>query len=257
MLEKFRAAKQAEIRALKDRALSGSLPAVYPGQRPSFGAALRGFGQIAVIAEYKPASPSRGAIREGCPPQEMARVYANGGAQAISVLTEARYFRSSLSFLWEMDGFGLPLLRKDFLFDPLQVRQTAATPAAALLLIVRMFAAAPEVLAELLREAEQYGLEAVVEVFDGSDLELARQANAKIIQVNNRDLSTLKVDLNTSRGLIGRKQDTEVWICASGITRRDEVLEMGALGFEACLIGTSIMGSPDPSRMLRELTGSG
>ncbi len=190
MLDKFRAAKQAEIRALKARAVSGSLPAVFPGQRPSFGAALRDSGQIAVIAEYKPASPSRGVIREGCPPQQMARVYADGGAQAISVLTEARYFRSSLSFLWEMEGFGLPLLRKDFLFDPLQVRQTAATPAAALLLIVRMFAAAPEVLAELLREADRYGLEAVVEVFDCSDLELARQANAKIIQVNNRDLDS-------------------------------------------------------------------
>ena len=256
MLEKFRAAKQTEIRTLREQAHSGALPELYPGPRPSFAAALSRPNRGAVIAEYKPASPSQGVIRQDVRPGEMARIYHSGGARALSVLTEARYFQSGLSFLGEMAGVGLPLLRKDFLFDRLQVRQTATTPASALLLIARMFEARADTLAALLEDAQYFGLETVVEIFDASDLALARRAGARIIQVNNRDLAGLEVDLNNSRTLIAGKREHEVWIAASGFSRPAEIREMADLGFEACLIGTSIMRSPNPYRMLRKLTGN-
>lgn len=253
MLEKFRAAKQQEIDRLKHQVQAGALPEIFPGQRLSFAEALLCSEPAAVIAEYKPASPSRGVISTDIQPREMARVYRAGGAGALSVLTEERYFQSSLSALWEMHGVGLPLLRKDFLFDRLQVRQTAATPASALLLIARMFVLEPAGLADLLQEAVQYGLEPVIEVFDEADLELARRAGATLIQVNNRDLSSLSVDLGRSRDLITRKRVSEIWISASGISRPEQVRELAALGFEACLIGTALMSSPNPLQMLQEL----
>ena len=257
MLEQFRAAKQTEIKTLREQARSKTLPDIYTGPRPSFALALGRGNRGGVIAEYKPASPSQGVIRRDIRPREMARIYHSGGARAVSVLTETRYFQSSLSYLEEMAGVGLPLLRKDFLFDPLQIRQTATTPASALLLIARMFEARADALAALIEEAQHFGLETVVEIFDVSDLALARGAEARIIQVNNRDLASLKVDLDNSRTLIAGKRDHEVWIAASGFSRPAEVREMADLGFEACLIGTSIMRSPDPSRTLRELAGSG
>lgn len=256
MLEMFKAAKQAEIQTLEEQDRSGTLPEIFTGQRPSLSKALSRTGRSGVIAEYKPASPSRGVINTGKSSSQMAEIYYQGGALAISVLTEERYFQSSLSCLQDMQAPELPLLRKYFILDPLQVFQTAATPASALLLIVRLFSTQPDVLAAVHQETIELGLEAVVEVFDRQDLEVARQIGAGIIQVNNRDLSSLKVDLHTSRELIRQKQEGELWISASGISRGEQVREMTGLGFEACLIGTSLMESSDPLQKLQELTGT-
>ncbi|MDD4952050.1 MAG: indole-3-glycerol-phosphate synthase [Desulfovibrionaceae bacterium] len=255
MLDKFRRAKAGEIARLRQAADAGRLPPAFSGKRPSFSRALVSPGPgAAVIAEYKRASPSRGEINLGLTPELAAEAYARAGAAAMSVLTEERYFKGDLGFLADMSGPGLPLLRKDFLLDPLQVVQTAATPASALLLIARMFLLDSE-LFEMIKRAERLDLEPVVEVFDRADLNRARRAGAWIIQVNNRDLDSLEVDLDNSRRLVELKEPGETWISASGIQDRGQVLELGGLGFAAVLVGSALMASSDPGLALAKLTG--
>jgi len=224
----------------------------WPGQRAGFSAALKKGRDIAVIAEYKRASPSKGEINLGLGPEEVAAAYAASGAAALSVLTEEDYFKGELSFLERMSSPGLPLLRKDFIFDSLQVEQTASTPASAVLLIARMFENARGLQA-LCDKCAACGLEAVVEVFDRKDLDMAKTVGAGIIQVNNRDLDTLKTDLAVSAGLVRAKEEGEVWISASGITRSEELSRMKDLGFDAALIGTWLMAGGDPGARLEAL----
>jgi len=254
MLDKFRQAKQPEIESLRRDFAEGRVPAVYQGERPSFIDAIRAKGPGAVIAEFKPSSPSQGVIREHANPLDFADIYAANGAAAISVLTEHVHFGGHPDYLFLMTGPGLPLLRKDFIFDPLQVAMTASSPASAVLLIARMFASAAE-LKLLVDLARMPGLAPVVEIFDQADLDAARQAGADIIQVNNRDLDTLTTTLDQSRAFIRQKRDGELWISASGVSTRTQVEEMAGLGFDAVLIGTSLMRSDDPGRLLAELTG--
>lgn len=257
MLDRFRAAKQGEIDALiraeADNALPAPLPADVRAALPPFAATLRRKGPGAVIAEFKQASPSKGDINLGLTPEAVADMYAASGAAALSVLTEEVYFKGSLAYLERMTTPGVPLLRKDFLFHPLQVRATAATPASALLLIARMFDSARELRA--MRElTEELGMDAVVEVFDASDLKLARQAGSTVIQVNNRDLDRLTTDLDNSRTLSRGKAKDETWISASGIFVPEEVREMAQLGFDAVLVGTSLMQHDNPGAALLRLT---
>lgn len=256
MLARFREAQLPGIARLRKLAAEGDLPAprVFPGgERPPFSRALRGNGAPAVIAEYKRASPSRGVINLELAPADVARMYAQNGAAAFSVLTEEAHFQGGLSFLDDMAFAGRPMLRKDFLIDPLQVLETAATPASALLLIMRMFDGAGRVrgMLDLCRE---HGLEAVCEVFDEADLDMARWAGAQIIQVNNRDLDTLTTDLAVSRRLAGDKRAGELWISASGMDAPEQLEEMADLGYDAVLVGTSLMSRPDPGAALSALT---
>ena len=271
MLTKFRAAKQQEITALAAMKLTGNFPPPLPAREqeklPGFVAALKRECRhnCAIIAEYKRASPSRGAINLLASPARTALAYAGAGAAALSVLTEETYFKGSLDYLYEMRGeslpgglaHNLPLLRKDFIFHPLQVKATAATPASALLLIARMLDLAG--LAELLSLAATFGLECVVEVFDQTDLQLARLARAEIIQVNNRDLATLHTDLTRSFQLVEQKQDHETWISASGISRPEELAKLHAAGFDAALVGSYLMAAAeedlDPGAALGILRG--
>lgn len=252
MLERFRKAKGSEIEALRSLENQGLIPEPLELDRPSFSKGLLAGGPGAIIAEYKRASPSQGEINLDLSPQEVAGMYARAGAAAISVLTEKKHFQGSLEYVGIMAEAGLPILRKDFLFHRLQVRATAATRASALLLIARMFTR-PEELEVLLDLCRDLGLEAVTEIFDARDLTLARSAGAKIIQVNNRDLETLSTDLDNSRRLVGAKHPGELWISASGISRPEEVSEMASLGFDAVLIGTSLMESDNPEKRLKEL----
>lgn len=254
MLDKFRKAKQQEIAALREEFAAGKIPAKYEGERPSFTGAICAKGSGAVIAEFKPASPSKGVLREHANPLDYAQIYAENGAAAMSVLTESQYFQGHPNYLFMCAQYGLPLLRKDFILDPLQVAMTASSPASAILLIARMFGSTHE-LRQLIQLAEMAGLEPVVEIFDKADLEASREAGASIIQVNNRDLNTLATTLDVSRGLMD-KQDGEVWISASGVDRRDQVAELASLGFDAVLVGTSLMQSDDPGALLAELTGA-
>lgn len=259
MLARFRAAQEPGIARLLALAAAGSLPAARPGPRLSLAATLAA-PPLAVIAEYKRASPSKGAINLVLSPEDVAEQYARGGASAISVLTEEAHFQGSLGFLERMTGPGLPLLRKDFLLDPLQLVETAATPAAAALVIVRMFET-DAALAEMLRTAESLGVEAVVEVFDETDLHRARVAMAaleqavtpRILQVNNRDLDTLRTDMTTSARLAALRQPGELWISASGMSRPQDLAQMRALRYDGVLVGSSLMAAPDPGSALHEL----
>ena len=255
MLERFRKAKAKELAALSDMSALGKMPPPYAGPRPPFAAGLRSAGRLPVIAEYKRASPSRGDINLTAEPEAVAEAYAAAGAGAISVLTEEDHFKGRLEFLHRMACPGLPLLRKDFILHPLQVIRTAATPASAFLVIARMLNDAA--LAALLREGEKYGLEAVVEVFSEEDLERAQALSAAIIQVNNRDLDTLKTDPAVSRSLVSRKQAHEFWITASGIENREQLVSLLDAGFDAALVGTSLMRGDDPGQGLARLLRGG
>lgn len=251
MLERFKEAKAAEIDGLRTLRAEGRMPAPYARPRPSFVASLRDKRKFPVIAEYKRASPSQGELNMRISPEEAAVAYARAGAGAISVLTEERHFKGDLVFLERAAGAGLPLLRKDFILHPLQVEQTAATPAAALLLIARMLDEA--VLRELLEKTRRFGIEAVVEVFDTADLALARKAGAGIIQVNNRDLDRLEVDLGVSERLIREKRRDEFWITASGASLPEHVKRLLSKGFDAVLVGSALMRGNSPGRALRSL----
>jgi len=255
MLDKFREAKQDEIKSLRKDFMEGHIPAVYTGKRPSFIDAIRAKGPGAIIAEFKPASPSAGVLRESANPMDFAEAYARNGAAAISVLTENKYFGGHPDYLFMMNQQGVPLLRKDFIFDPLQVAMTASSPASAVLLIARMCEDANH-LRQLIEIARMPGLAPVVEIFDQADLDMAREAGADIIQVNNRDLDTLQITLDQARKFIKQKKEGELWICASGVNNRAEVEEMASLGFDAILVGTSLMKADDPGAKLAELTGA-
>lgn len=250
MLKKFIEAKQEEIKNLQRLAASGKLAPVYEGRKPDFLNALQAPGP-AIIAEYKRASPSRGVINADLPAPAAAEMFVRGGAAGFSVLTEEKYFQGHLDYLEIFAAQGLPVLRKDFLFHPLQIRETAAAKASALLLIVRVVEN-QKLLNELVRTSLEYSIEPVVEIFNHKELTMATQAGARVILVNNRDLDLLKVDLNVSRQLIKNKPAHQTWICASGIESRAQIDEFYDLGFEAFLIGTSIMAAANPQAKLRE-----
>ena len=249
-LSRFVEAKKEELARLWDME---DFPYPYSGPRPGFAQAIRAQKHRAIIAEYKRASPSKGDINLTMSPDEVGAMYAQAGASAISVLTEETYFKGDLSYLQTMATTGLPLLRKDFITDPLQVAMTASTPASAILVIVRLFKTDDE-LDAVLRECRVYGLEPVVEAFDAHDLQRAQSLRAKIIQINNRDLATLGIDLNRSHELIERKQRDETWISASGITTPETGQDMFKAGFDALLIGTALMESDDPGEMVKRFT---
>jgi indole-3-glycerol phosphate synthase len=257
MLEKFRIAKQAELDMLQRMQAEGKSFTPYGGERSSFADAIRrDKNGLKVIAEYKRASPSKGDINLGLSAADVAGMYAAGGASAISVLTEEQYFKGNLSYLDEIKSSGLPMLRKDFLTDLLQIEQTVATPASALLVIVRMFKD-DGYLKEMIERTHAAGLDAVVEAFDETDLVRAKKAGAEIIQINNRDLDTLGIDMNRSVESIRQKDEGEIWICASGISEPEDCARMNELGYDTVLVGTSIMSSPDPQAKLASLVAGG
>lgn len=256
MLDKFRKAKEPEILALHEEFTQGRIPAAFTGSRPSFTDALREKGPGAVIAEFKPKSPSKGQLREHANILDIAQSYEENGAAAMSVLTEPEYFGGIPEYLFmARQTSALPLLRKDFILHPLQIAQTASTPASAVLLIARMIDD-DTFLHEMVVLARMAGLTAVVEVFDETDLERSKKAGAPVIQVNNRDLDTLTTTLDISRRLVSGKEESELWISASGVDEREQVLELAELGFDAVLVGTNLMQADDPGEALAKLTGA-
>lgn len=268
-LERFRAAKAEELAALRRAAERGALPPPWEGPRPDFAAALRRKvpgAPLAVIAEYKRASPSAGSICEALEVEDVARQYAGAGAAALSILTEAAWFHGQMDFLARaaraleaVPGERAPLLRKDFLLDRLQVEATAATPASALLLIVRLTPDA-RVLRDLREAAEARGMAAVVEVFDRADLALARASGARVIQVNARDLDTLEVDREAALALIRAcpPEPDELWIAASGMHSPAHLAGAARAGYHAALVGTALMAGGRPGAALaRMLSGGG
>ncbi|MDR1395782.1 MAG: indole-3-glycerol-phosphate synthase [Deltaproteobacteria bacterium] len=250
-LQKFRAAKEAEIAALKENPPAGQIRTDKLDFLKSLRKGVREKG-LAVIAEYKRASPSRGAINLTLTPQEAGAAFQE--AQALSVLTEETYFQGHLDYIAQLASFGRPILRKDFIFHPLQVQATGQTRASAVLLIVRL---TPEekLLAELLELARHYRLAAVTEVLDEEDLLCARRAGAEIIQVNARNLDSLKMDSQKQIQLIRKfpPREKEFWIAASGAAGPGDLKRAREAGFGAVLAGSCLMEAPDPRQALAGL----
>jgi len=208
--------------------------------------------QIAVIAELKKASPSKGLIRASFHPQELARELEEAGATAISVLTEEEFFQGSLGNLREASAaVGIPCLRKDFIVDEFQLLEARANSADAVLLIAAALPG-PE-LASLARQADSQGLDVLCEVHDGDQLQRALDAGCDLIGVNSRDLRTFKVDLKVALDLAKKLPSGVMRVAESGIHSGEEVGQLRAAGFDAFLVGESLMRAERPGRALREL----
>lgn len=215
-----------------------------------FAAALRR-PQTAVIAEIKRATP-RGVLDLDLNAGELAAAYAAGGAAAISVVTEPTRFRGSDQDLSSARMAGVPVLRKDFILDELQVLESRAMGADALLLIVR---ALGDELPSLVRATRALGMDALVEVFDIAELDRALDAGAEVIGVNHRDLETFEVDPERTAKLAPRVPDGCTLVALSGVSTRAQVEELAAAGAAAVLVGESLITAPDPAAKLRELRG--
>jgi indole-3-glycerol phosphate synthase len=221
-----------------------------PEQRP-FGEALTRPG-LSVIAEFKRRSPSAGEIRDGAAPAELARAYEDGGAAALSVLTDEAHFGGSLSDLTEARAAcELPVLQKDFIVDRYQLYEAALAGADAILLIVA--ALDRDSLAELHHEARSLDLDCLVEVHDEPELEIALTVDADVIGINNRNLEDFSVDVQTTFELITDVPAGKTAVSESGIADRTTLEELERVGVDAVLIGEALMRAEDPAAKVREL----
>lgn len=216
-----------------------------------FRAALRAHPP-AVIAEIKKASPSKGVLLESFDPPRIACIYRDGGAACLSVLTDNEYFQGSLADLESArSAVALPLLRKDFTIDPLHVIEAAAHQADAILLIAAILT--EREMRDLREQALGFGMAALVEVHDAMELDTAIHSGAEIIGVNNRNLHTFEVTLDTSLRLADKIPQSAIKVAESGIRSRADVSRLEAAGFDAFLVGEHLMKSSDPAAALREL----
>lgn len=252
--QKKREIREAE-KLVPERLLQ--LEAEKPVKRRSLHSRLSSPGSFGmnVIAEIKRASPSKGAIRDNVDPKSYAAMYQRGGAAAISVLTDRRFFGGDVHDLREArKTVEVPVLRKDFIISTYQVFESAVIGADAILLIVR--ALSFETLKELIGLSGEIGLDALVEVHNRSELDTAISAGAHIIGINNRDLSTFVTDVRTSIELAGCIGSGHVTVSESGIHGRAEIERLLDAGVFNFLIGESIMRSDDPEKFLRTLHGA-
>lgn len=209
-------------------------------------------GAAAVIAEVKKASPSKGLIRKDFDPAAIARSYEAGGAACLSVLTDVDFFQGSNRYLLEArDACSLPVLRKDFIVDPYQVYEARMIGADCILLIVAALEDGP--LVEMANLAHELGMDVLVEVHDIDELERALQADCELIGVNNRDLRTFEVSLDTSLGLKDAVPPDRTMVTESGIASREDVARLRGAGIHTFLIGESFMREPDPGAALQRM----
>jgi indole-3-glycerol phosphate synthase len=221
---------------------------------PSFPAALAAGGDVAIIAEIKKASPSKGLIRADFDPVAIAEVYEANGASAISVLTDEKYFQGCADYLTQVSNVvDIPVLRKDFVIDTYQIYEARAIGAAALLLITAILE--PEQLGEYRELCDEIGLDALIEVHTQEEVAIALESGAEIIGINNRDLHTFETDLNTTTDLIDRIPEEVLVVTESGIHSREDVVRLRDAGVNALLVGECLMREPDIGRKLRELLG--
>ena len=258
VLDRILEARRAEVehrkKVLPETALKYGVKAATPVR--DFAVALSRDG-LNVIAELKPASPTRGVLRENFDVAALAGSLESAGAAALSVLTEGEFFRGSLKNLRDArkSAQKLPALRKDFVFDPWQVWESRANDADSFLLIVA--ALQGEQLRELMALGRDLGMEPLVEVHTGGELETALKAGARIIGVNNRDLKTLAVRPETSRELIERIPEECIAVSESGLGTNEELRTLRDAGFDGFLIGEHLMLSPDPAVALYHLLNGG
>ncbi len=247
-----RVRRDLERRPLDESALMAYAMAMPPTR--DFAAALTAGSPPAIIAEIKRASPSAGAITDA-EPAAQARAYEEGGAAAISVLTEPRRFNGSLADLRAVHfaTTGAPVLRKDFLILPAQLIEARAAGADAVLLIAACLS--PNELAAMLAAAADLGLGTLVETHSEEDLAKGLEAGAPVVGVNARDLETLEVDVERALEQLGRVPADRVVVFESGISTRGQVERALQAGARAVLVGEALMRSPDPAAKIRELLG--
>ena len=240
-LDEILRVKRDEIAALEPRRDELHRVALLRNDFRPFGAALRQEkGKVALIAEVKKASPSAGVIVESFDPVAIAKNYARAGVEAISVLTDERFFQGHLDYLQKIrEAVPQPLLRKDFILDPLQIMEAAAACADAILLIVA--ALKQEELVRLLETALLYQLDVLVEVHTLEELERALETEAQIIGINNRNLATFEVDLGVTEKLSEEVPDEIVLVSESGIRTAEDLARIKACGVDAVLIGEALM----------------
>lgn len=213
-----------------------------------------GSGGIKIIAEIKKASPSKGVIREHFMPYEMAREYRIGGAIALSVLTEEKYFMGRLDYLVSIKIYSnIPVLRKDFIFDDYQIWESRAAGADAILLIVAILG--KQQLADLMGRSAEFGMATLVEVHNEDEMETALDAGARIIGINNRDLKTFKTDLETTVRLAPYVPEDRILVSESGISSFDDIVKLRKNGVNAFLIGEALIKERELAKKLKELRG--
>lgn len=241
------------VEALRGHARALEAQAQGAPRPPSFAAALDG-GDVAVIAEIKRRSPSRGVLNAGMDAPRQALAYASGGARALSVLTEPRHFGGSGEDVARVRAaVALPVLKKDFHVDPLQALEARALGASALLLIAR--ALAPEKLRTMARAARDAGLEVLVEIRDERELDVALGTEAGLIGVNTRDLETLEIDRAVAARLLPLVPSDRIAIHESGVRTRADVEAAAADGADAVLVGSTLSAASDPVAAVRVLAG--
>jgi indole-3-glycerol phosphate synthase len=219
---------------------------------PSFRMALENAKRVRIIAEVKKASPSKGILKADLDPAKQSALYAGAGACAISVVTEEDFFQGDLSWIGNIhEASQLPVLRKDFVYQAFQVYETRAAGASAILFIAAMLQ--PSELKELIALAHELKLDALVEVHDEIELGEALEAGASIIGVNNRDLKTFEVDLQTSVRLAKQIPDDRLFVVESGIHGKADIEALLNTGADAFLIGEHFLTSADPAAAIRGL----
>jgi len=224
------------------------------GPTRDFGAALSTGGAIRLIAEVKKASPSKGVIRQDFDPVRIAAMYQEAGATCLSVLTEKKYFQGSLEYLGAIrKAVGLPLLRKDFIVDEYQVFEARAAGADAVLLIAACLDRSQ--MEDYLGVAGSLGLDVLVESHTMKELDASLHAGARIVGINNRDLASFTVSLQTTFDLLKDIPDDRIVVSESGIKTRDDVMRLEKAGVDAVLVGESLMREKDIGKKVRELLG--
>lgn len=255
MLERIVAKKRAEIAARKEKTPLQALEekiAVMPPPR-DFAAALR--RPVAIIAEIKRRSPSHGLLRKNADPAQIARLYEQNGAAALSVLTDETFFGGGDDDIAAVrDAAALPILRKEFIIDPYQIWESRVIGADAILLIASLLGT--DALRDYRQQAESLGLAALVEVHSREELFCALASGAGIIGVNNRNLGTLATDIRVSLELAPLIPSGLIAVSESGIGTKREIDQLGEAGFSGFLIGGALLASPDIGTKLRELVGA-
>jgi indole-3-glycerol phosphate synthase len=257
-LERIVARKRQEVEELRrrpeteewqDQARRSQTP-------PSFFDALAHKGRIRLIAEIKRASPSAGGLRAIPAPEELAKLYAEAGADAVSVLTDRDFFQGDIEDLRTVKrAVDVPLLRKDFVIDPLQVFEAKLAGASAVLFIAECLS--PKDLNELVDLCERLQMTAFVELFDAANLPAVLASGAKVVGVNNRDLRTFETDVSHCLRLRDKVPADRVFVAESGIRTAEDVARLRAAGVDAMLVGESLLRATDPAAKIVELLSSG
>ena len=256
ILQKIVEVKRHEVERLKVEVPIAELERRVEAQQPPLNLAGALFGEsVRIIAEVKKASPSKGLLREDFEPASLAEIYANNGAAAISVLTNADHFQGSVEHLSAVHSVAnarkIPVLRKEFIFDEYQVYEARAYGADAILLIAAMLT--PNELKTLMQLSQKFWMQCLVEVHDEEELKIALDAGAEIVGINNRDLRTFITDLAVTERLASRIPFGKVVVSESGISSRDHLKRIRAAGAHAALIGEALVTAPDVGAKLGEL----